>query len=245
MGLYLLRVGADSTKAGGGFWSHIFPNKSYVFIPIPECETYLEAQKAITYQNYNWNNRSVIDYLPKRIRNAPNEYYIHDDPEFQTFTYGSPQLDPRGREKNYAKLSGTRKGDMLTFYAAFTQNCTNIEGYYLFAYFIVDRAVSLNELTSEDMNLVKENHHFIHRCKLSQNQVIVKGCPEQSRVLKRAVLLSSREYDRKGVNYYPCQSVRRMLGCYYKSMNRSSMRKIDLPEKDILQFKQYLDKNSV
>ena len=52
MNLYLLRVGADSTKVGGRFWSHICPNGSYVFIPIPDDEDNVEAQHAITYEDY-------------------------------------------------------------------------------------------------------------------------------------------------------------------------------------------------
>jgi len=244
MNLYLLRVGADCTKAGGGFWSHISPNKSYVFIPIPDDEKYLEAKKAITYQDYRWKSQSVLDYLPRRIRNAPNQHYIHNDPEFQTLTYGSPQFDPRGREKNYGTLSEMKKGDILTFYAAFTRNGAEIEGYYFFAYFIVDRTVNLDELTNEKVNLVKQNHHFIHRSKLPQNQVIVKGCRKQCRVLEKAVLLSSRANDRERGNYYPCDCIQQKLGGYCKSMNRSSVRRINLPEEGILQFKQYLDCHS-
>ncbi len=246
MNLYLLRVGADSTKVGGGFWSHICPHRSYMFIPIPDEEEYLVARKARTYEDYRWNNQSVLDYLPKRIRNAPNQYYIHDDPEFQTFTYGSPELN-RGvkTEKNYKTLSGMGEGDMLTFYAAFTGNGKIIDGCYFFAYFIVDRAVDLNRLTSGERHLVKGNHHFIHKDKLQGNQVIVIGCPKQSRVLKRAVLLSSRENDRERGNYRPSSEVRQVLGGYCKSMNRSSVRTINLSEKGILQFKRYLDGNGV
>lgn len=245
MNLYLLRVGADSTEKGGGFWSHVCPDRSYVFMPIPEKIEYLEIQKAVTYQDYRWNNQSVLDYLPGRIRNAPNPEYIHDDPEFRTFTYGSPQFDPRGREKNYKTLSEMGKGDVLVFYAAFTRNGNNIEGFYFFAYFIVDRVVNLDNITREEKGLVESNHHFIHRNSLQENQVIVKGYSEHSRVFEKAVLLSSRENDRKRCNYYPCKDVRCKLDCYCKSMNRSSIRMIDLSEKGILRFKQYLDSNSV
>jgi hypothetical protein len=242
MNLYLLRVGADTN-----FYSHRNEDRSYIFIPIPDDENSLITDLARTYQNYTWNGIPVHNHLPEKILTR----YIHDDPEFKTFTYGSPEFNTKGKpgrtEKNYRKLLQMQKGDILVFYAAFTRNGTDIEGYYFFAYFIiVDRAVNLNKLTNEEMDLVKGNHHFIHKCKLlPQNQVIVKGCPEQSRFLEKAVLLSSRENDRGGGNYYPCQSVRQRLGGYCKSMNRSSIRGIDLPEKGILQFKHYLDNNSV
>jgi hypothetical protein len=238
MNLYLLRVGADTN-----FYSHKNEDGSYIFIPIPDDENNLVTDLARTYQNCTWNGILVRNHLTERILTK----YIHDDPEFKTFTYGSPEFNTKGKtgraEKNYRTLLQMQKGDILVFYAAFTQNGTDIEGYYFFGYFIVDRAVNLKKLTNEEMDLVKGNHHFIHRCKLlPQNQVIVKGGPEQSRVLKRAVLLSSRENDRQGGNYRPCQDVRRILGGYCKSMNRSSIRKFCQP--GIVQsFRQYLDKH--
>ncbi len=238
MNLYLLRVGADTN-----FYSHRNEDRSYIFIPIPDDENSLITDLARTYQNYTWNGIPVHNHLPENILSR----YIHNDPEFKTFTYGSPEFNTKGKtgrtEKNYRTLLQMQKGDILVFYAAFSRNVHNIEGYYFFAYFTVDRAVNLNKLTNEEMDLVKGNHHFIHRCKLlPQNQVIVKGCPEQSRVLKRAVLLSSRENDRQGGNYYPCQSVQQRLGGYCKSMNRSSIRKFC--QSGIVQsFRQYLDEH--
>jgi hypothetical protein len=63
MNLYLLRVGADSTKAGGGFHSRIFEDRSFVFMPIPEEEKKLILSKALTYRDFKWNNRSIVPYL--------------------------------------------------------------------------------------------------------------------------------------------------------------------------------------
>ena len=242
MNLYLLRVGADSTKLGGGFYSHICPDsKSYIFIPIPDEDEYLVEQKARTYREHRWRNHLVCEYLPDRIQNR----YIHNDPEFETFTYGSPKCNQDGSgEKNYRTLAEImKKGDMLTFYAAFTSNGHAIHGLYFFAYFIVDRAITFgnpDDLEEEDKDLVKNNHHFIHRKKLP-NQVIVKGCPKQSRVFQKAVLLSSRENDRQDRNYYPCRCVQNLLGGYDKSMNRAAIRKIPLSEDGIREFKNHLD----
>jgi len=248
MNLYLLRVGADSTKLGGGFYSHICPDGSYIFIPIPDEENYLVKEKARTYREYTWRNHPVCEYLPDRIQNR----YIHNDPEFKTFTYGSPRYNRNGSvEKNYRKLAGMQEGDMLTFYAAFTGNGRDIEGYYFFAYFIVDHAIPFgnpDELTEQQRAVVRNNHHFIHRKKLP-NQVIVKGYPEQSRVFKKAVLLSSHKNGGEGRNYYPCRCVQNLLGGYNKSMNRSSIRRFNnltvnnLTECEIARFRQYLDDN--
>jgi len=234
MNLYLLRVGADST-----FYSHKFSDRSYIFIPIPDDERNLIIERAITYQDYTWNKQPVPDYLLQRIARQ----YVHNDPEFKTFTYGSPKCNQDGSgEKNYKTLAKImKKGDMLTFYAAFTSNGRDIEGYYFFAYFIVDRTIKYcnpDELKEEDRDRVRGNHHFIHRL---PNQVIVNG-DFRSRVLKRAVLLSSRN-DREGSNYRPCQLVRNLLGGYKKSMNRSSIRNIPIDESKITQFRKHLDEN--
>ena len=252
MNLYLLRVGADGTKAGGGFWSRIYPDESYVFIPIPERKEKLDENKRNKwkiYEGYKWNNHSVLQAIPNRIWGEDaTQQFIHDDPEFKTFTYGSPEFnldDPnKGTEKNFQKIYQLKNGDMLAFYAAFTDDGTTIKGYYFFAYFIIDRVVTLkNKITKEDEGLIKNNHHFIHKEQLHHNQVIVKGNGE-SKVLDKAVLLNSREKDRKGSNYYPCKDMQRLLGGYNKAMNRNAIRKIDdLTEKDILRFKQYLDNN--
>ena len=234
MNLYLLRVGADSTH-----YSRIFPDGSYIFIPIPDEEKYLVKEKARTYREYTWRNHPVCEYLPDRIQNR----CIHNDPEFETFTYGSPKCNQDGSgEKNYRTLAEImKKGDMLTFYAAFTSNGHAIHGVYFFAYFIVDHAIPFgnpDELTKEKKDLVENNHHFIHGKKLP-NQVIVKGCPKQSRVFQKAVLLSSPE-DRVRGNYYPCETIKKMLS-YNKAMNRAAIRKIPLSEDGIREFKNHLD----
>lgn len=248
MNLYLLRVGADSTKLGGGFFSRIYPDRSYIFIPIPNDKNNLDMQKPRpkTYHNYIWNNQSVLNYLPPRIQKAPNQYYVHNDPEFKTFTYGSPKFHKGKKiEKNYNKLAGMKEDDMLAFYAAFTSNGRDIEGYYFFAYFIIGRrAITFcdpDELTKKKKDLVKNNHHFIHG-KKRPNQVIVKGHPKKSRVFERAILLSSPKY-RKKSNYFPCPFIRDLLGGYKSSMNMSSIRKIPLCKDGIDKFKEYLDDN--
>jgi len=236
MNLYLLRVGADSTH-----YSRIFPDGSYIFIPIPDEEKYLVKEKARTYREYTWRNHPVCEYLPDRIQNR----CIHNDPEFETFTYGSPRYNRNGSvEKNYRKLAAMQEGDMLTFYAAFTSNGHEIEGYYFFAYFIVDRPITVpDNLTDEEKELVENNHHFTHIGALqNQEQVIVKGCPKQSRLFRKAVLLSSHKHGIEGRNYRPCRCVQNLLGGYNKSMNRSSIRKIPLSADGICEFKNHLDK---
>ncbi|TET39675.1 MAG: hypothetical protein E3J65_03345 [Dehalococcoidia bacterium] len=249
---YLLRVGADSTPAGGKFYSHIFENGSYIFIPIPEKKEKLILGKARRYRDFEWRNNSIVPYLPTNLyprkmwTDDPPHQFIHNDPEFQTFTYGSPmynQDNSNGRkEKNYNTLLKMEKGDILAFYAAFSRDGANIHGYYFFAYFIIHCVIpyaSTDSLSQEKQALVRNNHHFIHK---RQNQVVVVGCPNNSRVFNEAVLLSLRPTDvRKGNNYYPCRSIQDCLGKYDVAMNRSTVRK---PPWIGAAFKEHLDLHS-
>jgi hypothetical protein len=249
MNIYLLRVGADSTPAGGGFRSPIFPDSSFVFMPIPEKECNLILSKARTYRDFKWNNISVVQYLPRKIwKVAPRDQFIHNDPEFETFTYGSPRYNSNGNtEKNYKSILKMQGGDILAFYAAFLgerNNRNDMDGLYFFAYLIVDHVIewdSPGDLRREEQALVRNNHHFIHK---RPNQVVIVGKRDKSKIFKKAILLSSSKTDRRGANYtnyYPCQSIKQILDGYYASMNFSSIRKP--PIKEAAAFKDYLDRN--
>jgi hypothetical protein len=245
MNLYLLRVGADITEAGGGFHSPIFNDYSYLFIPIPDSE--IIPNRALTYGSYRWNDRSVEKYLPATIKSVPSiKQTIHNDPEFNTFTYGSPRYvkGKKGKqtEKNYSRLKKLDKGDILAFYAAFRNHeCVNhpMNGYYFFSYIIIQRVISYPNpilLSDADKQLVMNNHHYIHNY---PDQVIVVGSKTESRVLDKAVLLSSSIRDRRVANYYPGQSASMKLGGYNRSLNLSSLRQISSSEAQ--SFKDYLD----
>ena len=244
MNLYLLRVGADITEAGGGFHSPIFNDRSYLFIPIPERNVI--PDKALTYGSYKWNGKSVNEYLPATIKSVPSiRQTIHNDPEFTTFTYGSPRYvkgkNRNQTEKNYNKLNKLDKGDILAFYAAFKNpECVNhpMNGYYFFSYIIIQRVIRMQIpflLSDADKQLVMNNHHYIHDY---PEQVIVIGSKTESRVLDKAVLLSSI-MDRRVANYYPSQSASDKLGGYNSSLNLSSLRQISSSEAQ--SFKDYLD----
>ena len=175
---------------------------------------------------------------------------IHNDPEFITFNYGSPQYVKNNRkDKNYDTLSNMQTGDILVFYAAFTNKHENrndvMGGLYFFSYFIVDQAITYDypeALDNEKRRMVANNHHFIHGY---ENQVIVVGNPNCSRVFNKAVPLSLRVRDAKHIKYYPSPEILNILrNDSNKSTNLSSLRRITSDEK-AKTFKAYLDMNSV
>jgi len=244
--LYLLRVGADSSKVGGCFCSPIFEDRTYLFVPITITETEkVIPDKTVTYGNYKWNGMSVLEYIPPAIAMQP----VHNDPEFSTFTYGSPRYVKYARgnreEKNYNKLKSMNPGDILVFYAAFKNvlpsrnDSMNGLYYCFFSYFVVQKAVCYSDpslIEEEYKQSVAGNHHFIHNYR---DQVIIVGDRDKSRVLNKAVLLSSPQ-DRCESNYYPSRSMSQKLGGYYKALNRSSLRRMLSPN-IALPFKEYLD----
>ncbi len=242
--LYLLRVGVDRTY--GSFHSPIFRDLTYLFIPIPDNNVIKE--RSITYSEYKWNNRSILPYIPKNLRENYSSYTIHNDPEFITFTYGSPKYNRKGNiEKNYKRLKNANKNDLVVFYSGFSDvsGGTNdlISGLYFFAYFVINQIVKYSTFGSfrENLkNLISNNHHYIHEW---NNQVIVVSNREKSRVFEKAVLLSSKNYDRKVNNYYPCEEIEKILGGYNKALNRSSLREINQFSIQN-EFKEYLDEKS-
>ena len=58
MNLYLLRVGADITEAGGCLHSPIFNGRPYLFMPV-RAQSDIIPNKALNYGSYQWNVKSV------------------------------------------------------------------------------------------------------------------------------------------------------------------------------------------
>jgi hypothetical protein len=243
MKLYLLRVGADSTPVGGGFHSRICKDRSFTFIPILAKdgygrEEYLNKSKALTYRDFKWRNNSIDPHIPDKIS---RDQFIHNDPEFVTFTYGSPKynLERTRKDKNYKGLLNMKKDDILVFYAAFSSDSADMDGLYFFAYFIVDRTIDWpGNLSQEQQALVRNNHHFIHK-RPEDQFVVVVGKRDESKVFEKAILLSSHYDGREMSNYKPCRIIKEKLN-YDKSMNLSSLRKP--PGEEVAgSFKEYLD----
>lgn len=244
--LYLLRVGVD--KKYGGFHSPIFSNYSYLFIPIPDNGVI--SEKSINYSDYKWNKQNILPYIPENRRKELSSRPVHNDPEFVTCTYGSPKFPKKSKknriEKNYNKLVKFEKDYLLVFYAAFSNKFEDINesksGYYFFAYFVIEKSIcyeTSKSLEQNDKDIISMNHHFIHEW---ENQVIVVGNRQKSRVFEKAVLLSSKSHDREGCNYYPSDIIRKILN-YNKSMNLSSLREFKSPA-ITKAFKNFLDDKS-
>jgi len=253
--IYLLRVGADSNY--GGFHSPIYDERFYKFIPIPDNKV-LESHR-VTYQDYLWCGEPIIGYMPDlihvkgtKVKGKKEEnflpWFVHDDPEFRTCTYGSPLFNSKlNIEKNYRLLSGLKKDDFLVFYAAFSahdrKSSNTLDGYYLFAYFVIEtesvKFKAPDALPAKLQERIRENHHFLHN---RYDQIVVLGDKKRSRVFKKAVLLSLKSSDLVESNYYPCGFMRKLLK-YEKALNLSSLRTLD-KSVNLEAVKNYLDATS-
>lgn len=112
----------------GGFVSPIFPDKSYVFLPIPNVRDWgyqldQTCKGLKTYSEIKTNSGTPLtDYLPKdeikvmkKTIKEPSNIKVHNDPEFVTNTYG----EKKEKKVIYNKVKDFKEGDYILFYATF------------------------------------------------------------------------------------------------------------------------------
>jgi len=196
----LLRVGI--APGYGGIHSPLFKDETFEFIPIPEYYNKLHKGDPIdekrTYSAYKGTKgKPFIDYFKKegKDKEAHRDCIIHLDPEFETFTYGDPNIT-----KN--TLSRLNKGDYLIFYAG-------LEGYdfeqepalYVIGYFEVEYSLTVTDISHYKVLLpdFKNNFHVMHK-KIFERDVttpknkglkLVKGT-KNSQLLKYPVQISQK-----------------------------------------------------
>ena len=134
-------------------------------------------------------------FFPRNRQTEMHGQAMHDDPEFETFTYGDPTtLKGRLRELS--------RGDMLVFYAG-------LEGWdhdsepalYIVGYFVVTWAGYATQLPEKELRtLCGRNFHVTNQTVFEKQRdrlVLVKG-GAGSRLLTRAVPISAMSTDRAG-----------------------------------------------
>jgi hypothetical protein len=106
--IFLANVGVNASHR---FTSPIFNDGAFEFLPIPE-DRRLEGDHLVRYRDlrsYYEGTRDLLRYVPRRAWDWPT----HNDPEFDTFTYGD-NCDTAPRA---AGLKALRPGDFLFFLA--------------------------------------------------------------------------------------------------------------------------------
>lgn len=105
MRVYLANVGANS---GHRFASPLFEDGSFEFIPIPEDENQTSGVRYSDLRSHNDPGRDLLRHVPPHLHRA----VCHNDPEFETLTYGDSGDNPKS-----SRLTGIQPGDALLFLA--------------------------------------------------------------------------------------------------------------------------------
>ena len=190
----LLRVGVDS--GCGGIQGPLFDDGTFEFICIPagrkDGDTY--GSRVGRY------GRPWLDFFPESQRLRVAKHCIHDDPEFETFTYGDPTRPKRSLRK-------LKRGDFLVLYCGLQQwdaenefNDDPRPALYLAGYFEVEK-VSVGELDRNKLlKDFRNNYHVRHKAVFELDKerlIVIKGGPG-SRLFRKAFKISSEGKNKLG-----------------------------------------------
>jgi len=177
-----------------GYYNDKF--KQYLFLrarnfPIPE--TYRSCTATTFGERIGRKGRLLSTYAPPALRHVP----MHDDPEFETRTYG----DATAKRRYLLKLS---EGDLLVFYAGLKpfnhDNQDYPEALYFVGYFTIDQVIDFNWLSASERAAYRQRYPsnaHVKRGYAFENLVIVVGS-KNSRLLNRALLISEKKPDKSG-----------------------------------------------
>ena len=131
--IFLANVGANAAHR---FSSPIFADGTFEFLPIPE-EPRIDGPHAVRYQDLRSRYQPAKDlkeYIPKRLWQVST----HNDPEFETFTYG----DNCEANARAASLKRLEPGDFLFFIVRLVRwtagSSTGDHGFYLVGYLEIE-----------------------------------------------------------------------------------------------------------
>jgi len=185
----LLRVGID--KGSDGLLAPLFEDGSFEYIPLSERDP--DSEEKRTFQNLQGRcGKKLSEYLPEKVVNRK----IHHDPEFETFTYAD-----EGRKAQF--LIKLEKGDYLVFYAGLASRKKG-DGLYLIGYLVVEQVIKLGKLDHDKQHTIQEEHPTNSHLKrhFKEGVVLVVGDKNKSKLLDKALPISSPKLDRRGRIYH-------------------------------------------
>ncbi len=213
----IIRVGIDTGY--GGTLGPIFEDGSFEFVPIPEY--YAGNYPVATYQQKRGRRGQPLSmYVPDKLRNTS----MHDDPEFETFTYG----DPTPKRKSLRKLHAE---DLLVFYAGLQpyEHTYSETALYIIGYFKVREVVDFNMISDEvSASYYKQfsNNAHVKRHDSYEDMLVVVGDRERSRLLRKGIRLSQRGRDNAGRPLHVVSEYMEQLLGIKGSIQRSTPRRI-------------------
>lgn len=238
----LLRIGLD--KGSGGGLSPIYKDGTFDFVPIPE--EYETSEDRTFEEMTGRDDVSLARYLSSDYRqSAP-----HDDPEFETYTYGDPT-----RKRN--QLARLREDDVLVFYAGLQpEDYDDHPRLFVVGYFTVEEVHDLEDISverrKEKFDLFDKNAHIKREKTTPESRhpehdsfpIIVEGKPDESRLLKRARPLSDAYVPRTNPQYRMLSNVASVTGySEEKDLTRATGRWLSPPKQG--RFRKWLDDGTV
>jgi hypothetical protein len=198
----LLRVGID--KGSDGILGPLFRDGTFEYIPLSEKDP--ETEEKRTFLDLKGRQgEKLSQYLPEKVVNRK----IHHDPEFNTFTYAD-----EGLKAIY--LTKLDKGDYLVFYAGFTPGeWAGKDGLYIMGYLMVEQVIRLGELDQKQQNRIMRKYPCNSHLKRPRKEgvVLVVGDQNKSKLLGKALPLSSPKLDKRGRPYHAVsQDMENLLG---------------------------------
>lgn len=187
----LLRVGID--KGSDGVLAPLFKDGTFEYIPLSEQDPKSGERKNFHDLKGRRGHR-LSEYLPEKVGNRK----IHHDPEFDTFTYAD-----EGRKAQF--LNKLQKGDYLVFYAGLTPlEGAGKDGLYLIGYLLVAEVIQWGMLDQDQQDKLERNYPTNSHLKRPQKKgvVMVVGDKKKSKLLVKALPLSSPKLDKRGRTYH-------------------------------------------
>ncbi len=135
--IFIVNVGDNTDyEKDYGLRSPLFPDGTFEFIPIPE-RSEVTGDIIPTYKDIKCHNSDDVltNYLPLET----HTFKVHNDPEFNTYTYG----DRTGIPKS-AKLTSIQQRDYIFFLAKLVSYQDSVfnpkkAGFYFTGYFYVEK----------------------------------------------------------------------------------------------------------
>jgi len=168
---------------GFGGLGPLFAGRRFEYVPIPENPKKTSSRSLHFSQIPARSGGTLERFAPPRYRAGRAHY----DPEFDTFTYGDPTPNKR------RQLLRLARNDMLVFYAGLRPpDERRGSRLYVIGYFTVENVHDVTRVEPWPPPALKHlwtNAHFRRRDP-DIGLVVVKGSPQNSRLLESAVALS-------------------------------------------------------
>lgn len=242
MKLYIANVGVNTKDASKrGIRSPIFPDKKFEFIPIKEHpeDSEFTHNKYSTLKCYNNPELRLSHYIENK---KYSNYAVHNDPEFETFTYGDIYT-PRASNLKYVKPN-----DILLFLARLYEYkkgagfADNKGNFYFIGYFTIEKNKVFNnwkkDRCSEEFDKWEENADIIKFANGRMEKFrILKGIPEKSFRFKKALKI-----DYKIAGYIFCGSYDKSNDIIIPSNKKRKETKLSKFHSKTRSIQEYLDR---